>query len=65
MYTPITYDEQCKIIASARKICDKMVIVTLEDMTKEIRQAGFSIIASFLRRKQEKWKFGSYIYVCD
>lgn len=64
LYTPITYDEQCKIIASARKICDKMVIVTFEDMTKEIRQAGFSIIDSCLRKKTEYVKFGRYIYVC-
>ena len=64
LYTPITYDEQCKIITSARKICDKMVIVTFEDMAKEIRQAGFSIIDSCLRKKTEYVKFGRYIYVC-
>lgn len=64
LYTPITYDEQCKIIESARKICDKMIIVTFEDMTKEINQAGFSIVDSCLRKKTEYVKFGRYIYVC-
>ena len=43
---------------------DKMVIVTFEDMAKEIRQAGFSIIDSCLRKKTEYVKFGRYIYVC-
>ena len=33
-------------------------------MAKEIRQAGFSIIDSCLRKKTEYVKFGRYIYVC-
>lgn len=64
LYTPITYEEQCKMIQSSRKICDKMVMVTFEDMSKEINQAGFLIIDSCLRKKTEYVKFGRYIYVC-
>ena len=36
LYTPITYEEQCKLIQSARKICDKMVIVTYEEDRKSV-----------------------------
>ncbi|WP_027089226.1 TRM11 family SAM-dependent methyltransferase [Thomasclavelia saccharogumia] len=64
LYTPITYEEQCKLIQSARKICDKMVIVTYEDMSQEINQAGFLIIDGCIRKKTEYVKFGRYIYVC-
>lgn len=64
LYTPITYEEQCKMIQSSRKICDKMVMVTFEDMSNEINQAGFLIIDSCLRKKTEYVKFGRYIYVC-
>lgn len=64
LYTPITYEEQCKLIQSARKICDKMVIVTYEDMSQEINQAGFLIIDGCIRKKTEYVKFGRYIYIC-
>ena len=64
LYTPITYQEQCQIIQSSRKICDKMIMVTFENMSKEINQAGFLIIDSCLRKKTEYVKFGRYIYVC-
>lgn len=64
LYTPITYEEQCRMIKSSRKICDKMIMVTFEDMCKEINQAGFLIIDSCLRKKTEYVKFGRYIYVC-
>lgn len=64
LYTLITYEEQCKLIQSARKICDKMVIVTYEDMSQEINQAGFLIIDGCIRKKTEYVKFGRYIYIC-
>ena len=64
LYTPITYEEQCKLIQSVRKICDKMVIVTYEDMSQEINQAGFLIIDGCIRKKTEYVKFGRYIYIC-
>lgn len=64
LYTPITYEEQCKLIQSARKICNKMVIVTYEEMSQEINQAGFLIIDGCIRKKTEYVKFGRYIYIC-
>lgn len=64
LYTPITYEEQCKLIKSSRKICDKMIMVTFEEMSKEINDTGFLIIDGCLRKKTEYVKFGRYIYVC-
>ena len=65
LYTPITYEEQCSMIQASRKICKKMVMVTFEDMTIEIKQAGYKIIDCCLRKKTEYVKFGRYIYVCN
>ena len=64
LYTPITYKEQCDIINSARKLCNKLVLVSYEQMDQEIKQAGFEIRNRILRKKTEFVKFGRYIYVC-
>ena len=64
LYTPITYQEQCAIIQSARRLCDKLVLVSYEQMDQEIKQAGFEIRNRILRKKTEFVKFGRYIYVC-
>lgn len=44
LFTPITLEEQCKIIKTARRIADKLVIITFEDMDKAIISEGFEII---------------------
>ena len=64
LYTPITYKEQCDIINSARKLCNKLILVSYEQMDQEIKQAGFEIRNRILRKKTEFVKFGRYIYVC-
>jgi tRNA G10 N-methylase Trm11 len=64
LYTPITYEEQCAIITSARKICSRLVIVTHEDMTKEINQGGFLILDVCTLQKFTHTSFTRYIYVC-
>lgn len=64
LYTPITHDEQCAIIQSARRLCDKLVLVSYERMDQEIQEAGFMIKDCVLRKKTEYVKFGRYIYVC-
>ena len=64
LYTPITYKEQCDIINSSRKLCNKLVLVSYEQMDQEIKQAGFEIRNRILRKKTEFVKFGRYIYVC-
>ena len=65
LYTPISYQEQCQIIESSRRICNRLVIVTFEEMSGEIIKAGYNIDDSCFRRKGEKNKFGRYIYVCS
>lgn len=64
LYTPITYQEQCDIINSSRRLCKKLVLVSYEEMDKEIKQAGYQIVDKILRKKTEFVKFGRYIYVC-
>ena len=64
LYTPITYQEQCAIIQSARRLCDKLVLVSYEKMDQEIKEASFEIKDRILRKKTELVKFGRYIYVC-
>ena len=64
LYTPITHQQQCAIIQSARRLCDKLVLVSYEKMDEEIQEAGFFIKDCVLRKKTEYVKFGRYIYVC-
>lgn len=64
LYTPITYHEQCSIIRSARKICNKLVLVSYEEMDSELRAAHFQIKDKILRKKTEYVRFGRYVYVC-
>ena len=40
LFSPVTLEEQKAIIHTARNICEKMVIVTFEDMEKFIVEAG-------------------------
>lgn len=61
LFTPITKEEQISIINSARKITDRLVIVTFEDMSDVINNAGFNIIDS---GHVSKGKFKRYISVC-
>ncbi|MBM6841356.1 methyltransferase [[Clostridium] spiroforme] len=64
LYTPVTYLQQCQIIEAARKICDKLVLVSYEQMDQELQRAHFVIADKVLRKKTEYVKFGRYIYVC-
>lgn len=64
LYTPITLDQQVRIIKSAFHICDKLVLVTYEEMDTIIKEAGFKLISKVYRAKTEYVDFGRYIYVC-
>ncbi len=64
LYTPITYNEQCDIITSARTICRRLVIVTHQDMSKEICKAGFLILDMCKLKKSTHASFMRIIYVC-
>lgn len=61
LFTPTTREEQTGIINKSRDIADKLIIVTFEDMDKDIIDAGFKIID---RCTVSKGKFTRYVSVC-
>lgn len=44
LFTPITLEKQCEIIKTARRIADKLVIITFEDMDNALISEGFEIV---------------------
>lgn len=62
LFTPTTIEEQTSLIKSARRISKKLVIVTFENMDKEISDAGFNIVD---RSYVCKGKFKRYITICE
>ena len=61
LFTKCTLKEQTDIISSARRICDKLLIVTMEDMSNHIRDAGFEIVEV---ASVTKGNFIRYITLC-
>ncbi|MEG0295629.1 MAG: SAM-dependent methyltransferase [Clostridium sp.] len=61
VFTPTTIEEQTGIMKTARRIADKLVIVTFEDMDNHIEDAGFEILD---RCYVCKGKFKRYISIC-
>ena len=61
LFSPVTLEEQKAIIHTARNICEKMVIVTFEDMEKFIVEAGFYVIDKCV---VPKGNFKRHILVC-
>lgn len=62
LFTPTTIEEQTALIRSARRISDRLVIVTFEDMDNYIIDAGFKIVdKSYVC----KGKFKRYINICE
>lgn len=62
LFSPTTLKDQTDIMKTARKIADKLVIVTFEDMDDHIREAGFNIVDSCYVCKG---KFKRYINICN
>ena len=62
LFTPTTLKEQKDIIKTARRITEKLVIVTFEDMDKYIKEAGFNILDNC---HVSKGKFIRYISICQ
>jgi len=62
IYSAVTAEEQLEIIRTARRISDRMVLVTFENMDDMIREAGFE-----LKSKVEvaKGQFARYVNVCE
>lgn len=61
LFTKCTLKEQTDIISSARRICSKLLIVTMEDMSNYIEEAGFEIIEI---ASVTKGNFMRYITLC-
>ena len=62
VFTSTTLEEQTALMKSARRITNKLVIVTFEDMDKYIIEAGFDIINKCYVCKG---KFKRYINICE
>lgn len=62
LFNPITLKEQLDIITTARRIADKLLIVTMENMEEHIINAGFRIMDSC---NLSKGKFVRYITLCN
>jgi len=61
LFTPTTLKEQTDIINYSRKIANKLVLITFEDMDEYIKSAGFKIIdSSFVC----KGNFKRFVRVC-
>jgi hypothetical protein len=61
LYRPITPTEQLEIIKTARRICNKLVLVTFEDMDGMISEAGFRLAD---KARVDKVKMMRYVNVC-
>ena len=62
IFTQITTGEQLAIMASTRRIADKMVIITFEDMEQQITSVGFHIDD---RCSVSKGTFKRHIFICS
>ena len=62
IFTQITPGEQLAIINSTRRIADRMVIITFDDMKEQITSVGFHIDD---RCTVSKGTFKRHIYICS
>lgn len=62
IFTQITAAEQLAIMASTRRIADRMVIITFEDMEQQIISVGFHIND---RCTVSKGTFKRHIFICS
>jgi Predicted DNA modification methylase len=62
LFNPTTLEEQTAIMRTARRIADRALIITFEDMSQHIAASGFKIID---RCHVSKGKFKRYVDVCE
>lgn len=62
-FSTITHENQILLISKTRKITKKAVIVSMDDMSDDIKNCGFSIIRKILLPKTNS--FSRYITVCN
>ncbi|MDX8047281.1 methyltransferase domain-containing protein [Gracilibacillus sp. S3-1-1] len=60
-----TLEEQYTIIQHARRIANRVVILTIEDMDEMIGKAGFTIVDRGVANKGEKALFSRQVIVCE
>lgn len=62
LYRPITAGEQLEIIKTARRIANRLVLVTFENMDEMIRDAGFELTD---KARVSKGQMVRYVNVCE
>jgi tRNA (guanine10-N2)-dimethyltransferase len=62
LFNPVTLEEQVNIMKTARRIADRMVIITFEDMDQHLAQCGFHVVDKCIVPK--KGDFKRYVAVC-
>lgn len=62
LFTPITREEQISIITSSYKICNRLILLTFEDMESDVLKAGFNIVD---KCTIPKGKFIRRLLVCE
>ncbi|WP_366249733.1 methyltransferase domain-containing protein [Terribacillus aidingensis] len=65
LYSRATAEEQYTIIKHARRIADRVVILTIEDMDEMILKAGFTIMDRCVANKGLKALFSRQVVVCE
>ncbi len=65
LYSSATVEEQYTIIKHARRIADRVVILTIEDMDEMILKAGFTIVDRCVANKGLKALFSRQVIVCE
>jgi hypothetical protein len=62
LFTVTTLEEQVALIKTARRITEKLVLVTFENMDEHIIDSGFKILQ---KSYVCKGKFKRYINICE
>jgi tRNA G10 N-methylase Trm11 len=62
LYQAITLEEQRDIIVTARRICNRLILVTFVNMDDMIREAGFEIIE---KARVVKGRIVRWVHVCE
>ncbi|AIF66543.1 RNA methyltransferase [Terribacillus saccharophilus] len=65
LYSSATVEEQYTIIKHARRIADRVVILTIEDMDEMILKAGFTIVDRCVANKGLNALFSRQVIVCE
>jgi tRNA (guanine10-N2)-dimethyltransferase len=62
VFSPTTLQEQLDIISTARRLADKAVFITFEDMEEHFKSAGFKVMD---KCQTNKGTFIRYITICN